>query len=106
VPGTGDVDHVEIVFLDQPVEVNVDEIQTGCGSPVPEQPRLDVFLTKRLLKQRIVVKIDLTDRQVVGRAPVSIALCWTEYSPSSFLDSVSLNASSGGMVVRISGGRR
>src|SRR5262249_37401881 len=58
-PRAGNVDHVEAVLLDQPVQVNVDEIEAWCGSPVPEQPRLDVFLAKRLLKQRVVVEIDL-----------------------------------------------
>src|SRR5262249_50307769 len=28
VPGAGDVDHVEVVLLDQPVQVNVEEVQT------------------------------------------------------------------------------
>ena len=55
VPGAGNVDHVEIVLFDHPIEVNVDEIQTGRGSPVPEQPRLNVFLGEGLLKQRVVV---------------------------------------------------
>src|SRR6516162_7388697 len=61
VPGAGNVDHVEIVLFDHAVEVNVDEIQTRCGPPVPEQPRLNVFLGERLPKQRVVVEIDLTD---------------------------------------------
>src|SRR5262249_39830645 len=33
-PGARNVDHVEVVLLDQPVQVNVDEIETGCGSPM------------------------------------------------------------------------
>ena len=74
-PGAGDVDHVEVVLLDQPVQVNVDEVQTRRRSPVAEEPRLDVFLCERLLEQRVVVEIDLTDRQVVGGPPVRIHQC-------------------------------
>src|SRR6267378_4367888 len=64
-PGAGDVDHVEVVFLDQPVQVDVDEIQTWSRSPVAEQPWLNVSLCEGLLEQWVVVEIDLTDRQVV-----------------------------------------
>src|SRR6201982_937293 len=53
-PGAGDVDHVEVVLLDHPVQVNVDEVQAGRRSPVAEKPRLDVILCERLLKQRVV----------------------------------------------------
>jgi hypothetical protein len=73
--GAGDVDHVEIVLVDHPIEVNVDEVQAGRRSPVPEEPGLDVLLCERLLEQRVVVEIDLTDRQVVGGAPVPIHQC-------------------------------
>src|SRR5215831_18972732 len=43
-PRAGNVDHVEVVLLDQPVQVNVDEIETGCRSPMTQEPRLDVIL--------------------------------------------------------------
>ena len=71
-PGAGDVDHVEVVLLDQPVQVDVDEVQTWRRSPMAEQPRLDVLLCQGLLEQRVVVEIDLTDRQVVGGPPIRI----------------------------------
>jgi hypothetical protein len=71
-PGAGDVDHVEVVLLDHPIQVNVDEVQAWCRSPVAEEPGLDVFLCERLLKQRVVIEIDLADRQVVGGSPVRI----------------------------------
>ena len=73
--GAGDVDHVEVMLPDQPVQVNVDEIQAWRRSPVAEKPRLDVILCERLLEQRVVVEIDLADRQVVGRPPVRIYQC-------------------------------
>src|SRR5689334_4620950 len=39
---------------------------------MPEQARLDVILGERLLQQRIVVEIDLPDRQIVGGGPVGV----------------------------------
>jgi hypothetical protein len=72
VPRPGDVECVEVVLLDHPVQVGIDEVQAGRGAPVPEEPRLDVLLRERLLEQRVVVEIDLADRQVVGGAPVRI----------------------------------
>ena len=43
VAGPGDVDHVQVVLLDDPVQVDVDEVQARRGAPVAQQPRLDVL---------------------------------------------------------------
>src|SRR5215467_7830568 len=48
-PRAGNVDHVEGVLLDHPCQVNVDEIDTWCGSPRTQKPRLDVILCEWLL---------------------------------------------------------
>src|SRR5271166_4202780 len=56
-PGAGDVNHVEVVLFDQPVQVNIDEVQTRRGSPMAQQSRLDVILGEGLLEQRVVVEI-------------------------------------------------
>ena len=71
-PGARDVDHVEVVLLDDPVQVHVDEVLTGRRAPVPEQHVLHVRERQRALQQRIVVEIDLPDRQIVGGAPVRV----------------------------------
>ena len=71
-PGPVDVDHVEVARLDDPVQVDVDEVQPRRRAPVAEQPRLDVLQRERLLQQRIVEEIDLPDRQVVGGAPPGV----------------------------------
>ena len=42
VPGTRYVDHVEVVFLDDAVQMRVDEILPGRRAPVAEQHPLDV----------------------------------------------------------------
>ena len=67
-----DIDHVQVVFLDQAVGVGIDEVQSGRGAPVPEQARLDVFDGKRLGQQGVRQKINLTDGKIVGGAPVSV----------------------------------
>src|SRR5215469_14823308 len=72
VPGAGDVNHVEVVLLYHPVQVNVEEVQAGCRSPVAEEPWFDVFFCEGLLEQWVVIEIDLADRQVVGSPPVAV----------------------------------
>ena len=72
VSGAGDVDHVEVELLDQPVEVDVDEVQARRRAPVAEQARLDVVLRQRDFQQRVVEQIDLPDRQIVRRAPIGV----------------------------------
>ena len=74
VPGAGDVDHVEVVFLDDPVQVDVDEVLPGGRAPVAQQHVLDVRERQRPLQQRIVVEIDLADREIVGGPPVGVHL--------------------------------
>ena len=70
--GAGDVDHVEIELLDQPIEVHVDEVEARRRAPVPQEARLDVLLLERLTQQRIVEQVDLADGQIVGGAPVGV----------------------------------
>ncbi len=53
-PGTavtrpGDVDDVQVLFVDDAVEVDVEEVQAGRRAPMAQQPRLDVFALQRLL---------------------------------------------------------
>ena len=72
VPGPRQIDRAGVGLLHQAVEMRVDETQARRRPPVPEEPRLDVLGTQRLPQQRIVLKIDLADRQVVGRPPVRV----------------------------------
>ena len=71
-PGTSDVDHVEIVFLDQPIEVGVDEVEAWRGAPVPQKTWLDVLLLERLAQQGIIEQVDLADGEIVGGPPVGV----------------------------------
>jgi hypothetical protein len=70
--GTRDVDHVEVVLFDEPIQVNVDEVQTRRRSPMAEEAWFDVVLREGLLEERIVIKIDLADRQIVRCPPIRI----------------------------------
>ena len=74
VPGPGDVDHVQVVLVDDAVQMDIDEVQPGRGAPVAEQARFDVRQLERLPQQRIVVEIDLPDRQIVRRPPIGVHL--------------------------------
>ena len=69
---TDDVDHVQVIVLDEPVEMNVEKVQPSCCSPMPEQARLDVFKPEGDFQQRVVPQIDLTDGKVVRRVPISV----------------------------------
>ena len=48
--GTDDVDHVQVVFLDQPVEVDVEEVQSRRRAPVTKQSRFDVLELERRIR--------------------------------------------------------
>ncbi len=74
VPRADDIDHVQVITLDDPVEVGAEHVQAGRRSPVAEQPRLDVLPQQRLPQQRVVQQVDLPDREVVGRPPVGVEL--------------------------------
>ena len=70
--GAGDVKHVQVILFDDPVQVNVNEVLTWRRAPMPDHQRLHVRQLQRLLQQRIVVEINLPDRQVVGGAPIGV----------------------------------
>jgi hypothetical protein len=72
--GPADVEDVEVLLPDDAVEVGVDEVQPRRRAPVAEQARLDAVDLERPLQQRVVVEVDLADRQVVGGAPVGVHL--------------------------------
>src|SRR5580658_1357044 len=56
---TRNIDHVEVVLADHAVEVRVDEILSGRGSPVAEYHALDVRKLQRPGHQRIVAQVEL-----------------------------------------------
>ncbi len=30
--GAGDIDHIEVILIDDPIEMNIDEVQARCGA--------------------------------------------------------------------------
>lgn len=73
-PRADDPHHLRAAAADLVVEVGVDEVEAGRGAPVAEQPRFDVLGDERFAEQRIVLEIDLADRQIVGGPPVAVDL--------------------------------
>ena len=71
---THDVNHVQVVFFNQPVQVNIQKVQTRRRAPMAQQARLDVGERERTLEQRVVLQVNLPDRQVVCGTPVSVYL--------------------------------
>src|SRR5436305_14432062 len=55
-PRTGEINHIEIVFLDQPVQMDIDEREDGAGSSTSKQTVLDVLGWERFYKKRILLQ--------------------------------------------------
>src|ERR1700730_2663968 len=72
--GADDINHVEVVFFDQPVQVNINKVKSGGGAPMPEQTRLDVLEPERGFEQRVVLQINLSDGEIICGAPIRIHL--------------------------------
>ena len=71
-PRAGDIDHIEVVLLDDPVQVDVDEVLPRGRAPVPEQHVLHIGERQRPLQKRIVTEVDLPHREVVGCPPIRV----------------------------------
>ncbi len=81
VAGAGDVDHVEVVLVNDAVAMDVDEIEAGGGAEMAEEAGLDVVEGEGLFEEGVVEEIDLADGEVVGGAPVGVdflELVWGE----------------------------
>ncbi len=74
VAGAGDIDHIQIIFLDGAVEMGIDKVLPGYGAPVTHNGALDMLGLEGFPEQRIVQKIELARRQVVGGSPPGIHL--------------------------------
>ena len=72
VSGPRHKNHVQIILFDDPVHMHINEIQTWSRSPVSQQSRLDIFRRQRFFQQWIVVQVNLSDREVIGRVEVII----------------------------------
>src|SRR5580704_16665682 len=73
-PGTGNINDICVSFFDQAIQVNVDEVLSRRSSPVPKEPRLNLYSFERLSQKGVLKKIDLADAWVIWRAPVPVHL--------------------------------
>ena len=74
VPRTRNVNHVEVMLFNDPVQMHVDEILPWNGSPVSDHKRLHMRELQRFPQQRIVVEIDLPNCQVICGTPIGVHL--------------------------------
>ena len=74
VAGAGAVDHVQIILLDDPVQMGIDEILSRAGAPVSHDGLLQVGSGQGPLQQRIVQQIQLPGGQVVCGTPPGVDL--------------------------------
>ncbi len=72
--GPGDIDHIEVILLNDPIKMQVDEILARCRTPVANHQRFYMPELERLFKKWIVVEVNLTDRQVISCPPVCVEL--------------------------------
>src|SRR5208337_1834251 len=72
VPGATDVDRVEVVFFDQPVEVGVGKALTGVRTPMAQQPRLYMLQGQRLSQQGVDLEVQHTEAEIETRTPVRV----------------------------------
>ena len=68
----GNVDRVQVVLVDKPVEVDVGETLAGVGAPVPQHARLDVLDLERFTEQGVVLEVQHPQAQVEAGTPVLV----------------------------------
>ena len=71
---TFDIEHVQIIFVDDAVQVGIDEVLSGDGSPVADRMKLHIGRLDRALQQRIVLQVQLSHGDEIGGAPEGIHL--------------------------------
>jgi len=69
----GQVNHIEVVFFDEAVEVNIGKAEGGRRSPMPQETRFDLFRSQRIFEERVVFKVDHSCEVVAG-SPISVDL--------------------------------
>ena len=74
VAGAGQIDHIQVILVDNAVQMGIDEVLAGNGTPVAHDLLFDVFGLQRLLQQRVVQQIELPRGQKVGGTPPGVQL--------------------------------
>ncbi|MNW51700.1 hypothetical protein D3C74_291920 [compost metagenome] len=69
-----DVEHIQIIFADDPVQVGVNEVLARNRAPVPDRLDLHIRILQRFQQQRVVLQVQLPHRDIVRCAPISVQL--------------------------------
>jgi len=69
---TGHKDHVQIMRLNDPVQVAIYKGQRRAGAPVTEQTVLDVLGLQRLAQERVGLKVNHAECEVVAGRPKGV----------------------------------
>ena len=72
VAGTANINHVQVMLLDQTIQVDINKIQPRRRPPVTEQSAFDVIELQWLAQQRIVGQVNLNNREIIRRAPLGV----------------------------------
>ena len=106
VPGAADVDRVEVVFFDQPVEMDVGKGLAGIRAPMAQQPRLYVLQGQRLSQQRVGLEVQHPQAQIEAGPPIRVDLAQLVGTEGCPLDRRTRPAVCGDRVVRAEAARR
>src|SRR5579862_4969131 len=71
---TGNIDHIQIVFSDDPIQVDPRKCLARVRAPVPKQSILKVLWAKRLPQQGVVAQVDHASAEIIAGAPIRIDL--------------------------------
>ena len=74
VTGAGKVDHIQIIPLDDPVQMRIDEVLARAGTPVAHDGLFQVRGGQRPLQQGVIQQIKLAGSEVIGCAPIRVDL--------------------------------
>ena len=72
--GTGDIDHIQVIFFDETIQVYPGKCLAGIRTPVTEQPLFDVIRLQRLFQQWILYQVQHANAKVIAGTPVGIHL--------------------------------
>ena len=72
--GPGDVNCIQVVLVDQPVEVNIRKGLAGVRAPVAQQSGLGVLQLQRFSEQWVVLEVQHAQAQVEAGPPVGVDL--------------------------------
>jgi hypothetical protein len=65
-------DRIQVIFFDQPIEVDVCKSLASVGVPMAQQPRLDVLQGQRFAQQRIGLQLQHPQAKVEARPPIGV----------------------------------